>query len=94
MTTINPASGTDTGVPENRRATNPLPADDVYARLNRSEEVLTRAEGLVLALQTLLWDFTQDTVSADVGRKRQALVALGDALEALVVSDPPESVTP
>ncbi|WP_054301954.1 hypothetical protein [Gemmobacter sp. LW-1] len=69
----------------------PLTREEICAERNRLELTLSQAEGLVLALQTLLFDFAGDRLDTAVGKKRQAIIAIGDALEALIVQDWPES---
>ncbi|MDF2140811.1 hypothetical protein [Paenirhodobacter sp. CAU 1674] len=47
-------------------------------------ETLQRAEAMVTALQIVLWDFAQDELHGEANRKRGAIIALGDQLEAIL----------
>ena len=63
----------------------PMTHDDVRKERDRLETILTDAEGLVDALQIVLWEFTAVPLeSEDAKSKRRAINAIGDALERII----------
>ena len=63
----------------------PMTHDDVRKERDRLEVILTDAEGLVDALQIVLWEFTAVPLeSEDAKSKRRAINSIGDALERII----------
>lgn len=63
----------------------PQTHDEVCKERDRLETILTDAEGLVDALQIVLWEFTAVPLeSEDARSKRRAINAIGDALERII----------
>jgi hypothetical protein len=68
----------------------PRAREEIWAERISLEHKLSQAEGLVLALQTVLFDFAGERLdNTAASQKRQAIIAIGDALEALLVQDWP-----
>lgn len=87
MTAINPASGNTLGLPDQfiglSATINPMTRDEIRLDRDRLDGIVTEADGLVRALQIVLWDFCQEVLEGEVNRKRRAIIALGDALQAV-----------
>lgn len=52
------------------------------ARIEYLEDEISHMHNLICALQGVAWHFCQATLEGDHARNRDALVGLGDALEA------------
>lgn len=55
--------------------------EEIRRERDRLDVVVTKAEGLVRALQIVLWDFASEPLEREVSQKRSALIAVADALE-------------
>lgn len=59
-------------------------ASAIAGERDRLSETLHRVDAVVTALQIVLWDFGQDELHGEANRKRGAIIALGDQLEAIL----------
>ena len=62
----------------------PMTHDDVRKERDRLEVILTDAEGLVSALQIVLWEFSSVKLDKQACQQRRAIIAIGDALEGVM----------
>ena len=62
----------------------PMTHDDVRKERDRLEVILTDAEGLVRALQIVLWEFSSVKLDKEACQQRRAIIAIGDALEGVM----------
>ena len=94
MNMHNPASGNAPGLSAGATATpEPMPAkaefrpmthDEMRTERDRLEMILTDAEGLVSALQIVLWEFSSVKLDKEARQQRRAIIAIGDALEGVM----------
>lgn len=74
-----------TAMPEPAKAEfRPMTHDHVRKERDRLEVILTDAEGLVRALQIVLWEFSSVKLDKEAGQQRRAIIAIGDALEGVM----------
>ena len=62
----------------------PMTHDDVRKERDRLEVILTDAEGMVSALQIVLWEFSSVKLDKEACQQRRAIIAIGDALERII----------
>lgn len=62
----------------------PMTHDDVRKERDRLEVILTDAEGLVSALQIVLWEFSSVKLDKEACQQRRAIIAIGDSLEGVM----------
>ena len=62
----------------------PMTHDDVRKERDRLEVILTDAEGMVSALQIVLWEFSSVKLDKEACQQRRAIIAIGDSLEGVM----------
>ena len=58
--------------------------DAIREERDRLDCIVTEAEGLIHALQIVLWEFSSTPLNKEARCQRQAIIAIGDALERII----------
>ena len=61
----------------------PEAMEEILRDRDQLDVIVSKAEGLVRALQIVLWDFANERLEREVSQKRSALIAVANALEAV-----------